>query len=250
MSAAARLARLCMVSGFTTALTLALTPALTLVSAGASAASLYNTLVDPLDYTGSRSTDPSAAVGGLTGNAQWSTDFHVSWEIVDNGDGSLTYSYTFTGFGSPDRDISNFVLDISDNCVGIDPLCIVNPTLNGAPISADDIEYGDINGITGAVKFDVGPEGVDSATYVFTSNRLPVWGHLAMKDGGGSDTCASGSFGSTALVCSNQLLGIGLDSDKINFVARPNGVAVIPVPAAVWLFGSALLLLPRLRRQG
>lgn len=170
---------------------------------------------------------------------------------MNNGNGTLTYTYTFTGFGNPNRDISNFVLDISDNCIGVDPLCIVNATLNGNSIGSGDIEYGDFNGITGAVKFDVGSGG-PSAVYEFTSNRLPVWGHLAMKDGGGPNTCGSGSFGGTALACSNQLLGIGSDMDKINFVARPDGhftMTAVPVPAAAWLFGSALCAFGWLRRR-
>jgi hypothetical protein len=220
-----------------------------LATGSAHAISVYNTPVPIADWTGPTATRSTSDLspGGLTGNAQWSTDFRISWAITDNGNGTLTYIYTFSGFGSPDRDISNFVLDISDDCP-TDSFCVYNAKFNGSPIGSGDIEFGDINGITGAVKFDVGSGA--PAVYEFTSNRLPVWGHLAMKDGGGSATCASGSFGGTALACSNQLLGIGLDSDPLNYVARPNGLAsVVPLPAAVWLFGSALAGLAVVRRR-
>ena len=49
------------------------------------------------------------------------------------------------------------------------------------------------------------------------------------------------------LACNNALLGIGADDDPINYIARPNGV--VPVPASVWLFGSALGLLGWVRRR-
>jgi len=216
------------------------------VAGAASAASIYGTPVALADWSGPTATRSTSDLspGGLTGNAQWSTDFRITWDITDNGDGTVTYNYAFSGFGSPNKDISNFVLDISNDCSS-DPLCVYDATFNGSAIGAGDIEFGDINGITGAVKFDLGSGA--PAVYEFTSNRLPVWGHLAMKDGGGPATCASGSFGSTALACSNQLLGIGSDADPINYVARPNGV--VPVPAAAWLFGSAIAGLGWVRRR-
>ena len=214
----------------------------------ASAVSIYG---DAADLTGTRGT-PGA--NGMTGNSNWSTDFTVSWEITDNLDGTLHYKYTFTGFGDSDKDISNFVLDISDNC-DVDPNCVTNPlfTAEGIPQQPiTDIEFGDFNGVTGAIKFDVGTDGTGSAAiYEFDSNRSAVWGHIAMKDGVGSGTCATpmGSWGDTVLACSNALLGIGDDSDAINYIARPNGMITMPVPAAVWLFGSALGLLAWVRRR-
>ena len=50
-------------------------------------------------------------------------------------------------------------------------------------------------------------------------------------------------------VVGHALLGIGDDSDAINYIARPNGMITMPVPAAVWLFGSALGLLAWVRRR-
>jgi hypothetical protein len=219
------------------------------LSSPAYAVSIYG---DPADLTGIRTTDTTveiATIGGLTGfGAQWSTDFGVQWDIVDNGNGTWDYTYTFLGFGDPNRDISNFVLDISDDCYSLpDPNCVTDATFNGAPIDPGDIEFGDLmeglSGVVGSVKFDLGSG--NPSVYSFTSNRAPVWGHLAMKDGGGPETCAGP--GGSNIVCSNQLLGIGDEGTALNYVARPNGV--IPVPAAVWLFGSALGLLGWMRRR-
>ncbi|MGI9344388.1 MAG: VPLPA-CTERM sorting domain-containing protein [Gammaproteobacteria bacterium] len=213
----------------------------------AHAASVYGL---PADLTGIRTTDTTveiSAVGGLTGfGNEWFTDFGVQWDIVDNGNGTWDYTYTFLGFGNPDKNISNFVLDITDDCItNNDPNCITNPQFNGSPIGSGDIEFGDFSGITGGVKFDLGSG--NPSEYTFTSNRAPVWGHLAMKDGGGPETCAAP--GGSNIVCSNRLLGIGDEDQPIHYVARPNGVGVIPIPAAVWLFGSALGMLGWMRRR-
>ena len=221
------------------------------VTSNAGAVSVYGTAAD---LTGTRTTDTvgpdiAVAVGGLTGfGNEWQTDFGVSWNIVDNGNGTYDYTYTFLGFGDKDKNISNFVLDISDDCYSTpDPDCVTDATFNGVSIDAEDIEFGDLmeglSGVVGSVKFDLGSG--NPSVYSFTSNRLPVWGHLAMKDGGGPETCAAP--GGSNIVCSNQLLGIGDDDDPINFVARPNGV--VPIPAAAWLFGSALGLLGWIRRR-
>lgn len=214
------------------------------------AASIYG---DSADLIGTRTTDVvgpdiAVAVGGLTGDgSEWDTDFGISWDITDNGNGTFDYVYTFLGFGDKNKNISNFVIDLSDDCLsGPDPLCVTGAEYNGSPIDSGDIVFGDFNGLTGAVKFDLG--GGDPSVYSFTSNRVPVWGHLAMKDGGGPDTCADYPTG-TNIICSNQLLGIGDDDDPINYIARPNGIAVVPVPAAVWLFGSALGMLGWMRRR-
>jgi hypothetical protein len=218
-------------------------------SATASAVSIYG---DAADLTGTRTTDTvgpdiGVAVGGLTGDGtEWLTDFGVSWNITNNFNGTYTYEYTFLGFGDKDKNISHVVLDLSDDCISSsDPACVTDAKFNDVLIALEDIEFGDKDGITGGVKFDLGSGS--PAVYSFVSNRSPVWGHLAVKDGGGSGTCADFGSTSTNIICSNALVGIGDDSDATNYVARPNGV--VPVPAAVWLFGSALGLLGWVRRR-
>jgi hypothetical protein len=206
------------------------------------AASIYDTAAD---LTGTRSSTGSGT-GGLTGVGDWSTDFDVSWLITNIGNGMFDYEYTFSGFGDPDKDISHVVIDLTDDC-GSDPLCVTGATMDGDTIDSGSIEIGDFDGITGAVKFDAG----EGSIYSFTSNRAPVWGHLAVKDGGGPNTCAN--YPATGVyVCSNRLLDLGAEDAVINYIARPNGGGAggppaVPVPAAVWLFGSALGLLGWIR---
>jgi hypothetical protein len=216
--------------------------------------SVYGTAAD---LTGKRTTPTvnadfpgdilGVAIGGLKGyGSNWDSDFGVEWVITDTG-GSFNYVYTFLGFGFGDKDISHFVLELSPDCISSpDPDCVTNIKHNGG--NPGDVEYGNFDGIATSVKFDYG--GGDPQVYSFTSNRAPVWGHLAVKDGGGSDTCdAPPADTPTNLICSNQLVGIGLNSDTLNFVARPNGLSQVPVPASVWLFGSALGLLGWTRRK-
>jgi hypothetical protein len=217
-------------------------------SAHAASISIYGDAIGDGDYSDSRTTG-----GGLTGIGEWSTDFDVSWLITNIGNGMFDYEYTFSGFGDPDKDISHVVIDLTDDC-GSDPLCVTGATMDGDTIDSGSINIGDFDGITGAVKFDAGAGSI----YSFTSNRAPVWGHLAVKSGGGSNRC--GDYSAIGVyVCSNQLLdgveGLSFDdADEINYIARPNGgIATdpdtVPVPAAVWLFGSALGLLGWIRRR-
>ena len=114
----------------------------------------------------------TSAAGELTGSLTVSdpglmtTDMYdwddavVSWVITDNGNGTMHYEYTFTGFDSPD--ISHLDIDITDNAIYgntlADPDAFTGATLNGVPIASSDLEFGDFDGITGAVKFDINDE--------------------------------------------------------------------------------------------
>jgi hypothetical protein len=186
---------------------------------------------------GSRSVDG----GGLTGFGQWATAFTISWDIdLNAAPGVVHYTYTFSGLdgSGQEKEISNFVLDISDDCFNpSDPFCIYNAELNDVLIDVSDIEFGDFNGLAGAVKFDVG--GGEPMVYEFDSNRLPVYGHLAMKDGGGSGTCPSP--GTTTAACSDGLIA-GVDTEDINdYVARPNGFPpIVPEPGSTALLIAGL----------
>jgi hypothetical protein len=176
--------------------------------------------------------------GGLTGYNDYDNGvFTVDWEITIGGGGTVHYAYTFTGLTA--KDISNVVFDISDNC-DVDPLCVTSALIEGLPAT---VAFGDFSGVTGAAKLE-GIDGEEGFTYEFDSNRLPVYGHLAVKDGGGSETCAAP--GASNIVCSNQLLGFGSPEDIVNFVARPNGV--VPEPGTLGLVGACIGLLAASRR--
>jgi hypothetical protein len=221
--------------------------ALTLVLAGAAhALPVYGTSA-LAELTGSRDVHATVGplgAGGLTGFGQYADaaiDFGVAWVITLGP--VVHYQYTFTGLNGSGqaKDVSHFVLDLSDDCAG-DPNCVTNAKINGVAIAAQDIEFGDQDGIIGAVKFDIGAgEGV---TYEFDSNRLPVYGHLAIKDGGGSGTCPTP--GSTTAACSNGLVA-GVDTEDVNdYVARPNGI--VPEPGSLPLLALGLVILAARRR--
>jgi hypothetical protein len=200
------------------------------------------------ELTGTRDVHVSVGppgAGGLTGFGQYADaaiDFRVDWVITLGP--VVHYQYTFTGLNGSGqfKDINHFTLDLSDDCAS-DPLCVTNAKLNGSAIGAGSIEFGDKDGIIGAVKFDLGAgEGV---TYEFDSNRLPVYGHLAIKDGGGNGTCPAP--GSTTVACSNGLVA-GVDTEDINdYVARPNGIVPEPSPASLMVLGLLALCAARRR---
>jgi hypothetical protein len=94
------------------------------------------------------------------------------------------------------------------------------------------------------MKFE-GVDGMEGVTYEFDSNRTPVYGNLAVKDGGGPETCQLP--GSSNIVCNNQLLGIGDANVATHFIVVPDGV--IPEPGTGLLLGLGLAMLGIRRRS-
>lgn len=218
------------------ALVLAIAAAACVLAAQASQAlPVYGT-----SAAGELSGSRSVGGGGLVGYNAWEDDFTVAWEITQNGS-EWHYEYTFTGLdgSGQEKDISHTVLDISDDCDG--PDCVFNVSPSG------EIEYGDFDGVTGAVKFDFG--GGNGFVYEFDSDRAPVYGHLAVKGGAGPDTCAVANP-TSIVACS-----VGLDlapgdpgeMDILNYVARPNGA--VPEPTTGWLLTTGLLLAATTHRR-
>ncbi len=187
-----------------------------LLAGSAGAASIYAT---PAPMTGSRTVaDP----GLTTAEADWA-DATIDWAIDDNGDGTYTYTYTFTNFDKPG--ISHITLDLTDNAVD-DPDAITAFEFNGSP--SGDLEIGDKDGITGAVKFDIGADG--DLVYSFISNRSPVFGDIHVK--GGQSVLTNTGFGDHS------------SETRIadDFIARPDGVVPEPATLGLLVIGGVVLI--------
>jgi hypothetical protein len=205
---------------------------------GGAAAALPVTSVYGTDATGEL-TGFRTVGGGLDGYGEWSSDFRIDWEITFNVD-RWHYKYTLTDLDPRQdfKEISHFTIDVTDDCIG-DEGCAFFWEPSGV------VQQGDFDGITGAIKFDF-----SSNTYEFDSQRNPVYGHVAVKDGGGSDTCADANPTSN-VVCN---VGLGLAAgdqgtmDIMNYIARPNGEHV-PEPTTGLVMALGLLAATRVGRR-
>ncbi|MBN2589433.1 MAG: hypothetical protein JXA96_06200 [Sedimentisphaerales bacterium] len=128
-------------------------------------------------------------------NAWASTSTSITWVVTQNANKTWHYSYTFT---VPEKDISHFILEVSDNFTSDDFLGFSNPLLlasvktDGSWIAYDPAVYnsssngnsnpgmpGDIYGI----KFEL--KDIDSTVwhFEFDSTKQPMWGDFYAVDG-------------------------------------------------------------------
>ena len=169
----------------------------------------------------------------------------VAWNIVNSGS-FWTYTYSFTGFGSPA--ISHFILDLTDEVLD-DPALVTNLSASPGSISltptrgtftgAQPSNPGLAAPITG-IKIDTG-NTPDNATFsvTFRSNQAPVYGDIYFKGGNNSFAYNIGN-------------PLHASSERISdFVARPNGTLAVPEPSSIALVGMGIagLLGVRFRRR-
>ena len=185
--------------------------------------------------------------GGLTvtgdSKGTWG-DAKLTWTITPEN-GLLRYTYLIEALERPA--LSHFTLDISNNCT-IDPSCVTSARVRNEGEDWVDIdslvEIGTLDGITGAVKFDVGgmPDFSSSVTFTFLSNRTPVYGDFFVK-AGASTTLTNSGFGNMN------------GTSHLMYVARPDTGYVndsqVPEPGSLVLLctGSIVLFAGKFGRR-
>ena len=216
-----------------------------LASHAVEAAPVYETSA-LAELTGSRSV---AAGELIITDSKWD-GAAMAWDIELLPTNSFRYTYTFTDFGIEGSDgesngaISHLTLDISDDI--LDPASAVLDAMFGDDLDSliavplGSVQFGDIDGITGAVKFDVGTEAA-SIVYQFVSPHRPVYGHVFLKSGPPN-----------ARTLRNAGYFDLLSDDVTDFIAVPD--TVVPEPATVTLtllglIGFLALRWTRLRSQ-
>lgn len=197
------------------------------------------------DWSGSRSTSYSNQIIGTDG---WdSGGFSLSWNITKDENNIFDYTYTLNWTR---KDPSHLIIQLSDDFQSEN---MHSSTFGGdvnraegpdtfAPNNQGSSNPGLPDSIYG-YKFEFG-EGLTSPAEVkFTTDRAPVWHVFYAKDG--TDNQADVYAYSAAFLSDDYMLDDSLTS--ASFIAAPN--SAVPIPAAVWLFGTGLLGLVAVKRK-
>jgi hypothetical protein len=156
--------------------------------------------VQPLDYTGSRTTPAGSGVSSTGGYTEANGGLMIAWNISFGMDGFWHYTYTITNKnGTPIApDVSHWLLEISPEVPFSnisDFIFDANATIEtppmGNPWQADpafptQTQQGANGGNPNlganlyGIKFDTGSEVV-AGVYTFKSTQPPVWGDFYIK---------------------------------------------------------------------
>jgi hypothetical protein len=209
---------------------------------------VYGSLVPTTSWTDSRQAPVnSGSDNGLVGNGNWS-DIAVSWSITQTGS-VFHYEYTFSGLSG--KNLSHFILDLSDNCVSScdhstsNGSCVYNADYDVA--GTPNLEYGTFGPASGnpgfptggsitGVKFDSWPDGLSAIE--FDSSRAPMWGDFYAK---GGKVIGTNTFN---YAYNQGLANHSTYNDAKFFIAVPDTVgSTVPEPGSLMLIASGGLLL-------
>ena len=95
------------------------------------------------------------------------------------------------------------------------------------------------------LKFDFGADDSGIVTYTLVTDRAPVWG-VFYGDYGESEGLGTVAYSNALNFADYKTITSLTEND---YIVRPDGLAVIPIPPAMWLLGSALLGLIGIRRK-
>jgi hypothetical protein len=210
----------------------------------------------PAAMSGTRSVGQGLINGGGNGY----DDLMLTWSIAEEANHTFDYSYVISGFLSPL--LSHAIIELSTDCITIaGAKCVTNANVGTLAAAAPAaFELGDwcygasgIPGVNCQGNSNVGlPKGIvgieftnlpGSTTVIITFNtaRGPAWGDVYLK--GGQQYVYNQGNGKHAI-----------DSNPLDFIARPDPAGTDPIPetpepGSFGLAGAGLALLGALVRR-